>query len=89
MPTSETIGTIMLSDQNNDYVFFQFYTLNGIESITDVTYYQNSSNSEVSFSNYSPDRSPVYDIYQTHIIGESHEDVNGIEEQESFLFTQN
>lgn len=75
--------------ENDDYVYFAFSTNSaGIETIMTVSYYQSSSNSEVSLSNYSTDGDFSYDKLDTHIIGESSIEVDNIEQQREFLFAQ-
>lgn len=85
-PTSETIGSIKITDKNGDYVYFAFNSTNGVETIMTVSYFQKSSNSETSMSNYSTDGNPAYDKFSTHILGASEVEVNGIDEQKSFLY---
>lgn len=71
----------------SDYVYIAFAPgVEDIELMMTVSYYQARTNSEVSMSNYSPERSALYDKFQTHIIGESPNDVPGINEQREFLF---
>lgn len=60
--------------------------INGIETIMTVSFYQSSNKSEVSLSNYSTDGSVKYDTYNTHIIGDSENTVNTVDEQKKFLF---
>lgn len=85
-PTANDLGTIKLIDENGDYVYFAFNVVNGIETIMSVSYYHNSTNSEVSLSNYSTDGSPAYDTFSTHVLGESETEVYGLDEQKNFLF---
>lgn len=85
-PTAENIGTIKFIDTTGDYVYFSFNLVNNMETIVSISYYQISSNSEVILNNYSPDGSPKYDEFTTHIIGESSVKVNDPEEQQDFLF---
>ena len=86
-PTANDLGTIKLLDENGDYVFFAFNPVNGIEIIMSVSYYHDSTNSEVSLSNYSTDGSPKYDTFSTHVLGESETKVYDLEEQKNFLFS--
>lgn len=85
-PTADDIGTIKLTDTNEDYVYFAFDLVNGVETIMIVSYYQNTTNSEVSLANYSTDGSPAYDSFSTHVIGEPEIEVTGTDEQRIFLF---
>lgn len=85
-PSSEELGTITLTAANGDYVWFSFRNINDIEIIMTVSYFQLSSDSEVSLSNYSDDGSPLYDIYQTHVLGEPISNVTNTQEQQAFLF---
>lgn len=85
-PTEEDFGRIQVNDTNGDYVYFSFMPINGIETIMTVSFYQSSSESEVSLSNYSTDGSVKYDTYNTHIIGGSENTVNTVDEQKKFLF---
>lgn len=85
-PSSEELGTITLTAPNGDYVWFSFRNINDIEIIMTVSYFQLSSDSEVSLSNYSDDGSPLYDIYRTHILGEPISNVTNTQEQQAFLF---
>lgn len=85
-PTADDIGTIKLTDTNGDYVYFAFNAVNGVETIMIVSYYQSSTNTEVSLANYSTDGSPAYDSFSTHVIGESEIEVTGTDEQKIFLF---
>jgi len=84
-PTSQDIGSIVLTDENDNYVFFAFNLVNDIEIITTVSYHDAATNSEVSLNNYSSDGSPSYDIFNTHVIGESPNHVNSTDEQRDFL----
>lgn len=84
--TNDTNASIKISTTNGDYVYFAFSPINGINMITIVSFYQASSNSEVSLSNYSSDGSALYDTYDIHIIGDQLKDVNGIDDQRNFLF---
>ncbi len=85
-PSSEELGTITLTAPNGDYVWFSFRNINDIEIIMTVSYFQLSSDSEVSLSNYSDDGSPLYDIYRTHVLGEPISNVTNTQEQQAFLF---
>lgn len=85
-PTSEDFGEIKLTDENGDYVYFGFNPINNVETIMIVSYYQASTNSEVSLSNFSSDGSRQYDTYDTHVLGESSVEVSGPDEQQRFLF---
>lgn len=85
-PTADDLGTIKTSDDNNDYVYFAFNAVNGTETIMSVSYYQDSTNSEVSLSNYSTDGSSKYDSFSIHVIGEPEKEVAGPDEQKEFLF---
>lgn len=85
-PTADDIGTIKLTDTNGDYVYFAFNTVNGVESIMIVSYYQSATNTEVSLANYSSGGSPAYDNFSTHVIGEPEIKVTGTDEQKVFLF---
>ena len=85
-PDEDTIGAIKVLDGSGDYVYFSFYLCNDIETIMLVSYHQDSSNSEVSLSNYSDNNSSRYDILNTHVIGESSVEVKTLDEQRNFLF---
>lgn len=82
-PTSDVSGKITVSDTNGDYVFFAF---GASDSIMTISFYQSSTNSEISLSNYSTDGSATYDTYSTHVIGEQENQVSSTIEQQSFLF---
>lgn len=84
-PTEEKIGQIKVLDENGNYVYFAFVPDDGVEVILTLTYFQVSSNSEVSFDNYG---SPEYDSYFTHVIGSDEESVSDVETQIKFLFQQ-
>lgn len=85
-PSDEDTGEIKIFDDNGDYVYFSFSPINGIETIMTVSFYQASSNSEVSLSNYSSDGSSEYDEFSAHIIGESKTKVKSVDQQRKFLF---
>lgn len=85
-PDEDTIGTIKVLDGSGDYVYFSFYLCNNVETIMLVSYHQDSSNSEVSLSNYSDNNSSRYDVLNTHVIGESSVEVKTLDEQRTFLF---
>lgn len=85
-PTSDTIAEIKLTDNNGDYVYFAFNSINDIEVIIIVSYYRDATTSEVSMSNFSSDGSPAYDTFSTHVIGEQSNEVDGTAEQRLFLF---
>ncbi len=87
-PSSETMGTIKLTAENGDYVYFNFKPLDDIDIIMTINYYQTASESEVSLSNYSSDGSPQYDRYTTHVLGELESDVSSTQEQQLFLFNK-
>lgn len=86
-PNEEDAGIIQISAENGDYVFFAFApNTAGIHMIMTLSYHQAATNSEVSLNNYSPDCTPEYDTFKTHIIGESEMEVKNVDEQQSFLF---
>lgn len=85
-PSDEEVGTIIITDDNGDYVYFAFSPINGVETIMIVSFYQASSNSEVSLDNYSSDGSRQYDRLSTHVIGESEMNVKSVDQQRQFLF---
>lgn len=85
-PTADDGGSIKLTDDKNNYVYFAFSPVFGVNLIMMVNYYQDSTNSEVTLSNYSFDGSPQYDQFTTHIIGENQIHVDSSEEQQNFLF---
>lgn len=85
-PSDNTAASVKFIS-GSDYVYIAFAPgVEDIELMMTVSYYQAKTNSEVSMSNYSPERSALYDKFQTHIIGESPNDVPGINEQREFLF---
>ncbi|EOS27663.1 hypothetical protein C806_00110 [Lachnospiraceae bacterium 3-1] len=85
-PTQEDMGSIKLTDENEDYVYFAFSpTDSGIEMIISLSYCQAATNSEVSLNNFSSDCSPEYDVFNTHIIGETELQVSNPDEQKAFL----
>lgn len=78
------ICSIKFTAENGDYVYFSFSpTTNDVYAITTLNYYQAATDSEVLFHNYSPDCNGAF---QTHVIGESNKNVDGPDEQQSFLF---
>ena len=78
---------IKFTAENGDYVYFAFApTTNNVYAIVTLSYYQASTNSEVSLDNYSPDCTAAYDTFHTHVLGESSKEVSGPSEQQSFLF---
>lgn len=85
-PTNDINATIKISATNGDYVYFGFNLVDNIDMIMTVSFYHAASNSEVSLSNYSSDGSSIYDIYNTHVIGEQTKKVNGTDAQRDFLF---
>lgn len=62
--------------------------MDNIEVIMLVSYFQFSSNSEVSLSNYRGDNSFQYDKYTTHVLGEPNINVNNTQDQTLFLFNK-
>lgn len=85
-PSDNTVASIKFKSES-DYVYIAFAPgIEDIELMMIVSYYQASTDSEVSMSNYSTERSPAYDKFQTHVIGEQENDVEGIKEQREFLF---
>ncbi len=86
-PTSDTLGSVKFID-GEDNVFISFLpTDDGIEMISSVTYHYASSNLEVTRANYSTDRVPGNDIFETHIIGRYTQTVDGLDAQREFLFS--
>lgn len=86
-PDSEDACSIKFTDENGDYVYIAFSpNEDGVYTVILVSYYQASSNSEVSLSNYSAYSSPENDTFKTHRIGESDVVVKGTDEQQEFLF---
>lgn len=86
-PGSEDGCFVKFTDENGDYVYFAFSpNEDGTFTIILVSFYQASSNSEVSLSNYSLSSSPEYDTYETHIIGNDPIEVSGVDKQQEFLF---
>ena len=93
-PTSDELSQIKVIDENNDYVYFAF-SLKEVEAFNVkqtfeylylVSYHQSATNLEVSFMNVSPNRSPIYDRYFTHVIGKNEIEVRSINDQLDFLF---
>ena len=85
-PSPDVIGEITVRD-GDDYVYFSFLERSSnFYTIMTVSYYQASSNSEVSLSNYSPYGDHKYDTLNTHKIGNSVEEVATVDEQRLFLF---
>lgn len=87
----ETLGEIKITNNNSgDYVYilFKFFEETDYQLIMVVSYYQASSNSEVSLYNYSSDGSTAYDKFYTHIIGEQQKQVYGVSKQREFLFAE-
>lgn len=94
-PTSDDLAQIKVTDENNNYVYFAFSPkeFEGPRNIKQTfecmylaSYYQSATNSEVSFMNVSPNRSPIYDRYFTHVIGKNEIEVRSINDQLDFLF---
>ncbi|MCI9537127.1 MAG: hypothetical protein HFG35_02390 [Eubacterium sp.] len=85
-PSKKESGKITVYAKNGDYVFFSFYDCNGLDVIMSVSYYSKENDCEVSRSNYSSDNAEEYDQLSTHIIGDSEEEVDSIDEQCLFLF---
>lgn len=86
-PTDEIVGSIKLFDENGDYVYFSSKEVDDIEVIWKVSFYRAITNSEVNMTDYSSGKSISYNAeYNTHIIGESYQKVNGVDEQREFLF---
>lgn len=87
--TSRAIGTIQVNDSDSgDYVFisYSFTGETNEQHISIVSYYQSSSNSEVSMSNLSGSGVRFHDTYNTHVIGNQEEQVKDIATQREFLF---
>lgn len=85
-PSSEESGSITLTAENGDYVYFGFKSIDNINVVRTVSYFQTSSNSEVSLNNYSSYNSSEYDIYNTHVLGSPNSKVSDTQEQQAFLF---
>lgn len=85
-PTSEIMGTIELTDEDDNSVYFAFDFTNNVETIMTVSYYNSKTNSEVSLNNYSTDGLPKYDKFTAHVIGEESIVLNNPDEQRDFLF---
>lgn len=85
-PSKKESGKITVYAKNGDYVLFSFYDCNGLDVIMSVSYYSKENDCEVSRSNYSSDNAEEYDQLSTHIIGDSEEEVDSIDEQCLFLF---
>lgn len=84
---ADTNASIKFSASNGDCVNFIFSPINEIDMIMLITFHHASSNSEVTFSNYSSDGAAKYDIFKTQIIGNESKQVDGIDEQREFLFS--
>ena len=85
-PSEEDIGQVKVySNDSDDYVWMSFFPYNGVELLTQVSFYQASTNREVSVSNFSENRAPQYSKYDVHIIGSEETTVSSIQEQRSFL----
>ena len=86
-PSADAECSIKFTDKNNDYVYIAFAPdENALFTVMLVNYHQDSTNREVSLSNYSSDGSPEYDEFTTQIVGEGEAEVSGIDEQQDFLF---
>lgn len=85
-PSKKEPGEITVHAKNGDSVFFSFYECNGLDMIMSVSYYSEKNNREVSRSNYSDNNDAEYDKLSTHVIGDSKEEVDSVDEQCSFLF---
>ncbi len=86
-PSDDAVASVKFIS-GSDYVYIAFTPgVEEIELMMTVSYYQASTDSEVSMSNYSTERSPIYDKFQTHVIGEQPNDVEGVKEQREFLFS--
>lgn len=74
----------------DDYVYFCFAPRSTADSntFTTVSYYQDSSKSEVSLNNYSTSGDYEYDTLQMHVIGESNKDSRSVTAQRDFLFDE-
>lgn len=86
--TSDDLGAITLYDSNEDFVYFAFSFLGelDVQHISIVSYFQSTSNSEVSLSNLSTYGDIEYDKYFVHVIGKQEEQVSGVDDQREFLF---
>lgn len=78
--------SIKVFDDNGNYVYFGFKPLDGLDVINLITYYQVSSNSEVSQKEYTGTELFKYEILTTHVIGEEEKEVDNIKQQKAFLF---
>lgn len=78
--------SIKVFDDNGNYVYFGFKPLDGLDVINLITYYQASSNSEVSQKEYTGTELFKYEILTTHVIGEEEKEVDNIKQQKAFLF---
>ena len=86
-PSADAEFSIKFTDKNNDDVYIAFAPdENALFTVMLVNYHQDSTNREVSLSNYSSDGSPEYDEFTTQIVGEGEAEVSGIDEQQDFLF---
>lgn len=83
------LNSILVKDKNNDNseVYIRFDELEGteIDSLMSISYNSYEKKSEVSFSNLSPKRESQYDKLSTHILGESSENADSLEDQINFL----
>ncbi|MCM1246466.1 MAG: hypothetical protein NC293_12565 [Roseburia sp.] len=85
-PSKKESGKITVTAKNGDSVFFAFYECNSLNLIMSVSYHSKKTDREVSLSNYSDNNAAQYDKLTTHIIGDSEEEVESVDEQCSFLF---
>ena len=85
-PSETEYGEIKVQ-AGEDYVYFAFMERTpGIHTLMMVDYYHEATKSEVLIANYSTDGDHRYDKLQTHVIGESSNDVKSVDEQRTFLF---
>lgn len=80
--------TITLTDENDNYIFFNFSPANDMNvlMLILVSYHDVSTNTEVSLSNFSTDGSRRYDTFTIHTLGEKRDEIKNPNEQRKFLF---
>lgn len=84
-PTDEIVGKIKFYDENDNYVYMSFNLDSGLEVIKQISYFNPTSNAEVSYYDFGD---PKYNEYQVHYIGSEYKKVSGVQEQIKFLFQQ-
>jgi len=85
---NKTLGQIFIYGKNGDYVYFNFFLIDNIETTDLINFHQDSNHLEVSVENHSGFGEIKFDKFTTRVLGEEEQKVNNVDEQREFLFGQ-